>query len=282
MNPQQQHEYDDAVQHGHTLFIDNYPIDSQHVVDIFNAVKKKRPELVVADAVRGMRANSKNEVSGMYIVYRGLDMAYANLPEQVVGTIGYEYDQFFVTSRLIQNAKYSQWSGRDYNTKKSKHMNNIVKEAPKYLLPTQFKEVVDESDNKFYQNIRDIRDKSIHHMRAALHGTNNVLRDELFHMVATGYKPKNASFASAMAYVVETKDEYERNERYDPEKLFVWIKPDCVMYSKDGKEIKEVKSTDDLPEEIRGKLFVLMVADKNKFVDDVGMKADDNKFWVIL
>jgi hypothetical protein len=281
MNPQQQHEYDDAVQHGHTLFIDNYPIDSQHVIDIFNAVKKKRPDLVVVDAVRGVRTNSKN-ASGMYIVYRGLDMAYANLPTQVVGTIGYEYDQFFVTSRLIENAKYSVWSGREYNTKKSKHMNNIVKEAVKTLLPTQFHEVVAESDGKFYQNIRDIRDKSIHHMRAALNGTNNVLRDELFHMVASGYVPKNESFAKAMAYVVESKDEYERNERYDPEKLFVWIKPDCVMYSKDGKDIKEVKSTDELSEEIRGKLFVLMVADNGTFIDEVGMKHADNKFWVIL
>jgi hypothetical protein len=287
MNPQEQHEYDLAVQHGHKLFLDNYPIDSQHVLDLLNAVKKKRPELVVASVSRQMRIGSKTSTRGeLYTVYRGLDMAYANLPEQVVGTIGYEYDQFFVTSRLIENAKYSQWSGRDYNTKKSKHMNNIVKEAPKYLLPTQFKEVVDESNDKFNAEIRNIRDKAIHDMRGVLNRTTGELRDELFHMVKSGYKPKNASFASAMAYVIESKEDFERNQHYDPPKAFVWIKPDSVLY-KIGKEALDssatsVATTNDLPEEIRGKLFVLMVADKNKFVDDVGMKADDNKFWVIL
>jgi hypothetical protein len=282
MNPQEQHEYDDAVQHGHTLFIDNYPIDSQHVIDIYNAVKKKRPDLVVAGVSRGVRANSRNEVSGMYIVYRGLDMAYANLPEQVVGSIGYEYDQFFVTSRLIENAKYSQWSGRDHNTKKSKHMNNIVKEAVKALLPTQFHEVIAESDGKFSQNIRGIRDKAIQNMRGMLTSTYAALRDELFHMVATGYVPKNKSFADAMAYVVASKDEYERNESYNPPATFIWIKPDCVVYGESEEKAQSIPTMEELPEEIRGKLFVLMVVDKGAFIDDVGMKADDNKFWVIL
>lgn len=281
MNPQQQHEYDVAVQQGHQLFLDNYPIDSQYVLDIYNAVKKKNPALVVTGGSRQGRKICGNS-SEHYAVYRGLDLAYANLPDQIVGTIGYEYDQFFVTSRLIENAKYSQWSGRDYNTKKSKHMNNIVKEALKALLPTQFKEVISESDGKFHQNIREIRDKAVYNMRSNLNGTHNVLRDELFHMVATGYVPKNPQVKRAMEYVVESKDEYERNESYDPPKTFVWIKPDSVMYGKDDKDMKEVRSIDELSEDIRGKLFVLMVADKGTFIDAVGMKADDNKFWVIL
>lgn len=281
MNPQEQHEYDLAVQKGHALFIDNYPIDNQKVIDIYNAVKKKRPELVIAGASRQSRHFSEGGTEH-YPAYRGLDLAYANLPSQVVGTIGFEYDQFFVTSRLIQNAKYSEWSGRDHNTKKSKHMNNIVKEALKALLPTQFREVIGESDGKFYQNIRAIRDKAIHDMRGMLNGTNVALRDELFHMIATGYVPKNKSFADAMAYVVSSKDEYERNQNYDPPKTFLWIKPDCVVYGEHEGNAQQVASVEELPEDIRGKLFVLMVADKGTFIDDVGMKADDNKFWVIL
>jgi hypothetical protein len=281
MNPQQQHEYDVAVQQGHQLFLDNYPIDSQYVLDIYNAVKKKNPALVVTGGSRQGRKICGNS-SEHYAVYRGLDLAYANLPDQIVGTIGYEYDQFFVTSRLIENAKYSQWSGRDYNTKKSKHMNNIVKEALKALLPTQFKEVISESDGKFTQNIRVIREKASYGMRNALSSTNVCLRDELFHMVESGYKPKNASFASAMEYVVNTKDEYERNQNYNPPTTFIWIKPDCVVYGESPEKAQQIASMEELPEDVRGKLFVLMVADKEAFIDDVGMKADDNKFWVIL
>jgi hypothetical protein len=101
-------------------------------------------------------------------------------------------------------------------------------------------------------------------------------------MVEQGYKPKNAAFASAMAYVVETKDDFERNQNYNPERGFVWIKPECVIYKRGKNDAISVPNIDTLPEEIRGKLFVLMVSDKDTFIDEVGMKAGDNKFWVIL
>lgn len=280
MNPQQQHEYDVAVQNGHTCFYEEYPIDDPKSIDLVNAIRKKKPELIVVGVSRQMIKMGATNTT--YKMYRGFDLAYANLPEQVVGTVGYEYEQFFVTSRLIENAKFSQWSGRDYNTKKSKHMNNIAKEAPKYLLPTQFKEVVDESKDKFNRFIHDIRSEAIQGMRYALNQTNDGLRDELFHMIEQGYKPKNASFARAMTYVMETKEEYERNQNYDPPKAFIWIKPDCVVYGKNEAEAQRIARKEELPEEIRGKLFVLMVADQDKFVDEVGMKAGDNKFWVIL
>lgn len=282
MNPQQQHEYDVAVQKEHTLFVDNYPIESQKVIDLYNAVKKKRPDLIVTGASRQMRVSARNTVGELYAVYRGLDLAYANLPDQIVGTVGFEHDQYFVTSRLIENAKYSVWSGRDHNTKKSKHMNNIVKEAIKALLPTQFHEVVAESVNAIHNHISGIREASNYAMRNKLHNTNNVLRDELFHMIANGYVPKNPQFREAMQYVVSSKDEYERNQNYDPDRVFIWIKPDCVVYGKNPNEAQQIASMEELPEGVRGKLFVLMVTDKGTFIDDVGMKADDNKFWVLL
>ena len=281
MNPQEQHEYDDAVQKGHTLFLGNRPLERQEVLDIANAVIKKNPALVVAGVDRRARKIC-SDGSAHYDVYRAVEFAYNDAPTEVVGYVGYEYDQYFVTSRLIENAKFSRWSGREHNTRKSKHMNNIVKEAVKTLLPTQFREVVAESNDKFARHIREIRDRATQNMRGALNSTNNVLRDELFNMVESGYKPKNESFAKAMAYVVETKDEYERNQNYNPPTAFVWIKPDHVIYGKDREEPQQIASTDDLPEDVRGKLFVLMVSDKNNFIDEVGMKADDNKFWVIL
>ena len=67
-----------------------------------------------------------------------------------------------------------------------------------------------------------------------------------------------------------------------PEKAFVWIKPNEVIYrvGKDGD--KTVRSTDELPESIRGKLFVLMVGDAGKLIEEVGLKVKDNQFWVLL
>ena len=279
MNPQEQHEYDVAVQNGHEHFYENIPVYKPQIIDLLNAVKKKKPELIVVGGSRRRTHYAENNVA--VNTYRELELAYANLPTQVVGCIGYDGEVYTVNSRLIENARFSAWSSYDYHTKKSKHMNNIVKEALKYLLPTQLKEVVAESVDKFDRYISNIRDSARQGMRHALSRTNDELRDELFHMVEQGYKPKNASIASAMAYVVETKESYERNQEYSPERGFVWIKPDGVVYKR-GKEEITVPNTDALPEDVRGKLFVLMVSDKDTFIDEVGMKAGDNKFWVIL
>jgi hypothetical protein len=280
MSPQEQHEYDVAVQSGHEHFYENIPVYKPEVIDLLNAVKKKRPELIVVKGAR-QRYHYAGPNNVQVHTYRELELAYANLPEQVVGAVGFDGEVYTVNSRLIENAKYSAWNSYDYHTKKSKHMNNIVKEALKHLLPTQLKEVVAESVDKFDRYIHDIRAEAVQGMRRSLHGTIDDLRDELFNMVEQGYKPKNASIASAMAYMVETKEQYERNQSYSPERGFVWIKPECVVYKR-GKEEITVPDTDALPEEIRGKLFVLMVSDKDRFIDEVGMKAGDNKFWVIL
>jgi hypothetical protein len=279
MNAQEQHEYDLAIQHGHKHFCGHIPVYKSEVIDLLNAVKKKRPELIV---VGGSRQRGHFTDEGVQVTtYRELELAYANLPTQVVGAVGFDGEVYTVNCRLIENARFSAWSSYDYHTKKSKHMNNIVKEALKYLLPTQLKEVVAESVDKFDRYISNIRDRARQGMRHALSRTNDELRDELFNMVEQGYKPKNASIASAMAYVVETKESYERNQQYSPERGFVWIKPEGVVYKR-GKEEISVPNTDALPEDVRGKLFVLMVSDKDTFIDEVGMKAGDNKFWVIL
>lgn len=281
MNPQEQHEYDEAIQHGHTLFLNDRPLDRQEVLDIANAVIKKNPALIVAGVSRQMR---RTVSEGHYAVYRGVDFAFSDAPTEVVGTVGYEYEQFFVTSRLIENAKFSRWSGREFNTRKSKHMNKIVKEAIGVLLPTQFHEVVAESENFVDRELHRIREKSREGVIGKLrHLGYAVWREELLHMASVGYRPQNTDIVKAMDYMVESKEDYERNEKYNPDRTFVWIKPNEVLYKVGSdEEARSVPSTDDLPENIRGKMFVLMVSDKNTFIDEVGMKADDNKFWVIL
>jgi hypothetical protein len=42
-----------------------------------------------------------------------------------------------------------------------------------------------------------------------------------------------------------------------------------------------VDSIDKLPEEIRGKMFVLDVSEVNNFIEDVGMKTQEKQYWVI-
>jgi hypothetical protein len=162
-------------------------------------------------------------------------------------------------------------------------MNNIVKEAIKYLVPTQFKEVLGESVSSIQSNLSHIRDKAKQAMNQKLNAlTYAVLREELDHMHRQGYTPRSGVVLDAMKYVIETKDVYDHYANYNPSKLFIWIKPDCIVYGDCETNAKQVASTDDLPEDVRGKLFVLMVGDKNKFIEDVGMKVEYSKFWVLV
>ena len=160
-------------------------------------------------------------------------------------------------------------------------MNNIVKDAIKYLLPTQMNEVVCASINVIGNYASEIRDRARRSMNEKLNPVQHILRDELMHMIANGYKPKNSEVAEAMLYVAKTEDEYDALRNFDPDRVFVWIKPNEVIYREDKEDVV-VKSTDELPENIRGKLFVLMVADAGKLIEEVGVKVKDDQFWVLL
>jgi hypothetical protein len=42
-----------------------------------------------------------------------------------------------------------------------------------------------------------------------------------------------------------------------------------------------VPNKDALPEENKGKLFVLDIGDKQSFVEDIGLKENDGAYWII-
>ena len=278
MNPQEQHEYDVAVQAGHQHFYENIPVFKPQVLDLLNAIKKKKPELIVIGGVN-QRGTYLNDTR--LILYAGLSIAYADMPNQEVGSISFDGESYIVTSRLIENARFSSWNSREYHSKKSIHMNNIVKDAIKYLLPTQMNEVVCASINVIGNYASEIRDRARRAMNDKLNPVHRVLREELMHMVATGYVPNNDEVAKAMEYVKATEHEYDALRNFDPDRVFVWIKPNEVIYREDKEDVV-VKSTDELPENIRGKLFVLMVADAGKLIEEVGVKVKDDQFWVLV
>ena len=279
MNPQEQHEYDVAVQAGHQYFYENIPVFRPQLLDLLNAIKKKKPELIVIGGVN-QRGTYLNDTR--LILYCGLSIAYADMPNDEVGSITFDGESYIVTSRLIENARFSSWNSREYHSKKSIHMNNIVKDAIKYLLPTQMQEVLMQSAGTIQNYASEIRDRARRSMNEKLRPLENVLRDEIFHMIANGYTPKNEELVKAMEYVKATEHEYDAMRNYDPKRAFVWIKPNEVIYRVDRTEDVVVKSTDELPEDIRGKLFVLMVGDAGKLIEEVGLKVKDNQFWVLL
>lgn len=250
------------------------------VLNLMDEIKKKNPMLQFKPGSNRHYVyndnNEKIEIKTSMIVSDASD------PDKPIGGIGFDGDdKYFVRSRLIRNEKFGRWNTSQHQSKSSKHMKNIVKEATKYLKPMDYHEIAEESEMGIVRAINDkqgaVQRKAYVHMKMEFAD----IFPELLHMYNTGYTPSNPRLAQSVTYAVENKEELEKYYNYKPKKCMIWVRPNSVVYEID-KEVKQVNTTAELPEELRGKLFVLDVTDKGQFVEDVGMKQDTGIYWVLL
>jgi hypothetical protein len=83
---------------------------------------------------------------------------------------------------------------------------------------------------------------------------------------------------------VNNQEDIKKYVNYNPDHYFVLVKDNEVQYrlnSSKGAEPYKLPNKDALPDEIKGKLFVLDIADKQSFVEDVGLKENDGAYWII-
>ena len=98
------------------------------------------------------------------------------------------------------------------------------------------------------------------------------------------YTPKNAKFKQMMEYVMQNKEKIDKYMNYNPDHYFVLVKDNEVQYRLNhlkGDTPYKVPSKDALPDDIKGKLFVLDITDNLSFVEDVGLKENDGAYWII-
>ena len=250
------------------------------VLDLMGEIKKKNPML--SFTVGGNRISFFDDQNQRLEVKTSLHVHDASDPDKPIGGIGFDSDdKYFVRSRLIRNEKFGRWNTQQHQSKSSKHMKNIVKEAMKTLKPLSYQEIAEEhvggmdrACNSMHNNIQG---KINSNMRLDF----TEIFPELLHMHNIGYTPSTPKIAQAVAYAVEHKEEVEKYYNYNPKRCMIWVRPNSVVYEID-KVLKQVNSTAELPEDLRGKLFVLDVTDKNTFIEDVGMKQDTGIYWVLL
>ena len=101
-----------------------------------------------------------------------------------------------------------------------------------------------------------------------------------------GYEPVNPKIKNMMEYAVNNKEKLDKYLNYNPNYYFVLVKDDKVEYCLCQNKTffpnpTTVASKDDLPEDIKGKLFVLDITDKKDFVEDIGLKENDGAYWII-
>jgi hypothetical protein len=254
----------------------------KEVLELMGEIKKKNPMLTFTVGSNRTSFFDDQDPPQRVEVKMSMLVHDVNDPEKSIGSIGYDHDEkYWVRSRLIQNEKYGRWNTGQHQSRFSKHMKNIVKEAGKTLKPFAYHEVVQEHMGSIERAVT-IRSRAVAiNADSAMKMAFSDVFSELLHMHNIGYTPATPKMAQAIAYATENKEELEKYYAYNPKKVMIWVRPNSVVYEID-KEVKQVNSTADLPEDIRGKLFVLDITDKNVFVEDVGMKQDTGIYWVLL
>jgi hypothetical protein len=256
------------------------------LIDLADEIKKKNPLLQFSiGSNRTSFFSDDRDASGNPVrveVKTSLYVHDVNDMQKPIGSIGYDTDEkYWVRSRLIANEKYGHWNRSQYESKFSKHMKNIVKEAGKSLKPFSYEEMVAEHEGGFARVLSARSNQAVAKANSYVKMDFPVVFQEMLHMHNIGYIPATPKFAQAIQYVVDNKEELEKYYNYAPKKCMIWVRPNNVVYEID-KEIKQVNTTADLPEDLRGKLFVLDVTDKGQFVEDVGIKQDTGIYWVLL
>ena len=90
-------------------------------------------------------------------------------------------------------------------------------------------------------------------------------------------------------YALANKEKIDKYLNYNPDFYFVLVKDDkveyCLRQNQAGQTLfpnpTTVASKDELPDDIKGKLFVLDITDKRDFVEDIGLKENGGAYWVI-
>lgn len=194
-------------------------------------------------------------------------------------------DTWVVSSRLIQNEKYSSHNS-DYHTKKSKDLRKIFKYMKEYLKPYSAQEIAHRSMRGAEATYDDYRQRKMWKVREYALNQQNFY-EELLHMQTVGYVPKTEGLRKALTEGLPVMQEAKEIEKKDFTKLHVYLAPDgMVTVSVLAKYVNmemgttTFESLESAPTLIQQHVGMLKMMDKDTHVPNVGYKSSDTEFWI--
>ena len=190
--------------------------------------------------------------------------------------------KYGITSINIEDGRHT-YGGEGY-FKYSIHSKNIVRVAKKAFKPFTFDQIADRARRKFNQEITSIDSRATWNLRNNTCSDIDVFQEDLMELFYLGHKFKNPKVENMVAYLAKNQEEIKKYVNYNPDHYFVLVKDNEVQYrlnSTKGEQPFKVPSKDALPDDIKGKLFVLDITDKQQFVEDIGLKENDGAYWII-
>lgn len=185
--------------------------------------------------------------------------------------------EYVVSSRLIENAKYSAWNSRDFSSARTKDMAKAIKKAMEFIIPYQWQELASESKDLAQRAHRYWAEENSSVGRNFNFSHREVV-EELKHLMEQGVVFKTEAFKQAVGSIPMYEEYRSRSEK--PAKM------ECVMYAlgkvnvTEGNQSREYPNDEALPEEVRQKVGLLKLMEDKKLMPNVGYKFDANTFWI--
>lgn len=219
----------------------------------------------------------------------GFQVYHNSDPNNPIGVIS--VDSWYSTKpkNCIQSININDgrhlWGGQG-QYKSSIHIKNIVRIAKKAFKPFTFEQIAKKHSREFINSIDSIRSSMLWQTRQNTCHDFELFAQDFYHLHSIGYKPINPKITKMIEYLIEHKEQIDKHLNYYPKYYFVLVKENQVQYclneaTKSFSNPITVASKDELPEDIKGKLFVLDITDKKDFVEDVGLKENDGAYWII-
>jgi hypothetical protein len=226
----------------------------------------------------------------------------------ILGAVGYgDFSQsrngdktYMVYSRKISNAKYNGFNDQ-YHMTLSTAINKAVKNASKFIVPYTNVEIAsvyfDDVSDKITTNVNNAREAFYDTVHSIKHN-QSLLAEEMLHLTKSGVQFKDPIFVEMANKIV---DRYDRHTFYQLRKVDVTFvcfkqgntttittmdvnnitKTNVFSHNFDKKaENINTYTMETLPEELSSKVAVLNILNDKQYVEDVGMKINNNTFWI--
>jgi hypothetical protein len=240
-----------------------------HNINTWGVVKEEYPN-GVCDSVFAFHSSDLNNHIGILEVSNYYNNSDRHKPK------------YGITSINIDNGRHTY--GGEGEHKYSIHSKNIVRIAKKAFKPFTFHQIADRARRNFMQEVDSIGSRATWELRNNTCHDIDIFKDDLLELHYQGIKFKNPKIAKMAQYVADNQDNIQKYVDYNPDHYFVLVKDNEVQYHLNlakGEPHITVPSKDDLPDDIKGKLFVLDITDKQQFVEDIGLKENDGAYWII-
>ena len=210
-------------------------------------------------------------------------------------------DQYIVGSRTIINDKYSSYQDQ-HNMKMTVNVETAIRNAKRFLrnfspqemAKSKLRTVCSQSQDSLGDISTEYRNKMRELFDHESRNTNKMLT-ELRNLVDTGHEFVDAAFGSELRAMFELSDNQKALKDKPIHMYFVRVSEKFGKQTFDVGTIDNVQKssyqvemsnefkryTDDLPEEIMGKLSVLTMVENDSYVDDVGYRAAEGMFYVV-